>query len=120
MSNEFYCKDVEQSLKDLQADAATGLTAVEAAARLEKYGPNKLKIAKRRSLFLRILDQFKDFLVLILIAAAIVSVAVGDGLKDAIIIIAILVVNMIIGITQENKADDALKSSKIWQALKPK
>ena len=120
MSTEYYSKDIGQSLIDLHADASRGLTADEATARLEKYGPNKLKSAKRRSLLLRILDQFKDFLVLILIAAAIISVAVGDGLKDAIIIIAILVVNMIIGITQENKADDALKELKNMASPKAK
>ena len=120
MSNEYYSKDIAQSLKDLNADSSLGLTAGEAKERLEKYGPNKLKSAKRRPLLLRILDQFKDFLVLILIAAAIVSVVAGDGLKDAIIIIAILVVNMIIGITQENKADDALKELKNMASPKAK
>jgi len=120
MSNEYFQKDVEQSLADLQADATLGLTESEAKERLEKYGPNKLKSAKKRSMLLRILDQFKDFLVIILIAAAIISVIVGDGLKDAIIIIAILVVNMIIGITQENKADDALKELKNMSSPKAK
>jgi len=120
MSSEFFQKDVEQSLADLQADATLGISENEAKERLEKYGPNKLKSAKRRSMLLRILDQFKDFLVIILIAAAIISVVVGDGLKDAIIIIAILVVNMIIGITQENKADNALKELKNMSSPKAK
>ena len=95
MNTEFYSMDIKQSLETLEVSMSAGLTAEEAEDRLLQYGPNRLNSAKRRSLFLRILDQFKDFLVLILIAAAVVSVVFGDGLKDAIIIAAILVVNMI-------------------------
>jgi len=120
LSKEIYTIDTVGSLGELNVDLENGLTQTEAEDRLKQYGPNRLKSAKRRSLLLRILDQFKDFLVLILIAAAIISVVVGDGLKDAIIIIAILVVNMIIGITQENKADNALKELKNMACPKAK
>ena len=121
MSNNYYNKSAELSLDELGADAIYGLTENEAQRRLNEYGPNRLKSAKKRSLLLRILDQFKDFLVIILIAAAIISIAVGeDGLKDAIIIISILIVNMIIGITQENKADNALKELKNMSSPKAK
>jgi len=120
MHDCFYSKSIEDSLVELVVDSSLGLSENDVKERLEKYGPNRLKSAKRRSLFLRILDQFKDFLVIILIAAAIVSVVAGDGLKDAIIIIAILIVNMIIGITQENKADDALKELKNMSSPKAK
>jgi Ca2+-transporting ATPase len=112
--------DAERSLAELQTDSINGLTAAEAEERLWTNGPNRLKSATRRSLLLRILDQFKDFLVLILIAAAIVSAFIGDGLKDAIIIVAILVINMIIGITQENRADNALKELKNISSPKAK
>jgi len=112
--------DVKSSLAELKTNLETGLLSVDAEDKLKKDGPNRLKGAKKRSLFLRILDQFKDFLVLILIAAAIISVIVGDGLKDAIIIAAILVINMIIGITQENKADNALKELKNMASPKAK
>ncbi|MCL2819625.1 MAG: cation-translocating P-type ATPase [Oscillospiraceae bacterium] len=120
MGNTFFNKNIESSLSDLSVDVSTGLSDDEVIKRLETYGPNKLKSAKRRSLLLRILDQFKDFLVIILIAAAIISVVVGDGLKDAIIIIAIVIINMIIGITQENKADNALKELKNMSSPKAK
>jgi len=112
--------NITSSLAALKADSENGLTSADAEARIKENGHNRLKSAKRRSLFLRIIDQFKDFLVLILIAAAIVSVVVGDGLKDAIIIIAIVIINMIIGITQENKADEALKELKNLSGLKAK
>jgi len=120
MSISFYDKSIDESLRELGSDSSQGLSEIEASERLERYGFNRLKSAKKRSLFLRILDQFKDFLVIILIAAAVVSVAVGDGLKDALIIIAILVVNMIIGITQENKADNALKELRNMSSPKAK
>jgi len=121
MSDAYYSLSILRSLGKLQADSNNGLTSAEAEKRLEQNGPNRLKSAKKRSLLLRILDQFKDFLVIILIAAAIVSVVIGDdGLKDAIIIVAILIVNMIIGITQENKADDALKELKNMSSPKAK
>jgi len=111
---------ISSSLEALKADPVNGLTCDEAEKRLKENGFNRLKSAKKRSLFLRIIDQFKDFLVLILIAAAIVSAFVGEGLKDAIIIIAIVIINMIIGITQENKADEALKELKNLSGLKAK
>ena len=120
MTTAIHSIDIGMSLNELHADPVNGLTAGEAEDRLKKNGPNRLAGAKRRSLFLKILDQFKDFLVVILIGAAIVSVVVGDGLKDAIIIMAILVVNMIIGITQENRADDALKELKNMSSPKAK
>ena len=120
MQPEFYSKSIEQSLRELQSDAAHGLTVQEAADRLSRNGPNRLQSAKKKSLLLRILAQFKDFLVLILIAAAVISVVAGHGVKDAIIIIGILAVNMIIGITQENRADNALKELKNMSSPKAK
>ena len=120
MGVDFYCISAEQALLELETSKSSGLTATEADRRLLLYGPNRLQSEKRRPLILRILDQFKDFLVIILIAAAIVSIFEGDGLKDAIIIIAILVVNMVIGITQENNADNALKELKNMSSPKAK
>jgi len=120
VNTEFYTISAEQSLLELESDLSLGLRADEAEHRLLRYGPNRLQSKKKRPMFLRVLDQFKDFLVLILIGAAIVSVVVGDGLKDAIIIVTILVVNMIIGITQENKADNALKELKNMSSPKAK
>ena len=120
MAAEVHAMDIGQTLSELDADQIYGLTSEQADERLSEFGANRLKSVKRRSLFLRILDQFKDFLVLILIAAAVVSIIVGDGLKDAIIIFAILIVNMVIGITQENKADNALKELKSMSSPKAK
>jgi len=113
-------KTIEQSLAELNSNASSGLTAAEAKLRFDQNGPNRLNSAKKKSMLARILAQFKDFLVIILILAAIISVVAGDGLKDAIIIIGILIINMIIGITQENKADNALKELKSMSSPKAK
>ncbi|MCL2270123.1 MAG: cation-translocating P-type ATPase [Treponema sp.] len=120
MTTEFYNKTIEQSLLELKSEVNNGLTTAEAAQRLEQNGPNRLKSAKRKSMFLRILEQFKDFLVIMLVIAAIISAVVVRDPKDALIIVAILVVNMIIGITQENKADNALKELKNMASPKAK
>ncbi|MCL2018253.1 MAG: cation-translocating P-type ATPase [Oscillospiraceae bacterium] len=120
MSSIFYNKSTVLALEELKTDSERGLAAEEAGRRLELNGPNRFKKAKKKSLFMRIIAQFKDFLVIILLLAAFVSVLTGDGLKDALIILSILIVNMIIGITQENKADNALKELKDMSSPKAK
>ncbi|MFV0411865.1 MAG: cation-translocating P-type ATPase [Oscillospiraceae bacterium] len=107
----FFNKNVEDSAKELAVNTATGLSAAEAAARLETHGPNRLEGAKEKSVFVMILEQLKDFLVIILIIAAIVSIALGEAL-DGAIILAIVVLNTILGVYQENKASNALKALK--------
>jgi len=98
-----------------------GLTNEQARKLFEQYGANKLSSAKKTSLLQRVLAQFKDVLVLILIAAAVVSMLVDPSdPKDAIIILAILIVNMIIGIAQENRADNALRQLKSMSSPKAK
>ena len=120
MNEVFHAKDIAQSLQALNVNENTGLSTAEAEQRLAQNGPNQLKRAKKKSLFIRILAQFKDFLVIILIAAAIVSIIAGDGLKDAMLIFGILLVNMIISITQENRADNALQELKNMSSPKAK
>ena len=120
MDSEFYSKNIEQSLEELKSNMTNGLSTEEARHRLLQNGPNRLASSKKKPLILRILAQFKDFLVIILIIAAVVSVIAGDGLKDAILIIGILLVNVIISITQENRADNALAELKNMSAPKAK
>ena len=120
MSRNFHAKDIVETLAELNTDAVSGLSVAETERRLAENGANRLQGAKKKSLIMRILVQFKDFLVLILIAAAIISVVVGDGLKDAILIVGILLVNVIISITQENRADNALAELKNMSSPKAK
>jgi len=120
LKSDFHSKSTEQALQELQSEMSNGLTGAEAQKRLEQNGPNRLASPRKKSLLLRILAQFKDFLVIILLIAATISVIAGDGLKDAILIIGILLVNVIISITQENKADNALAELKNMASPKAK
>ena len=89
----------------------SGLTITEVNARLEKYGPNALKETKKAPPWLLFLHQFKDFMILILIAAAILSGIMGD-LTDTIIILVIILLNAIVGFVQEFRAEKALEALK--------
>ncbi|TJX66439.1 calcium-translocating P-type ATPase, SERCA-type [Soehngenia saccharolytica] len=104
-------KSIEEVLKELSVDSKKGLDTESAKERLEKYGPNELKEEKGRSFFKKLLAQFSDFLVLILIAAALVSFFIGET-QDAIVILAIVVINAMLGLYQEGKAEKALDALK--------
>ena len=99
-------------------DRTSGLSESEAAGRLKQYGRNAFPEPEKRSLAAMFFDQFKDLLVLILVAAAVISLVVGflnpeeGGVTDAIVIFAILILNAIIGLSQEMKADKALDALK--------
>lgn len=88
-----------------------GISGQEAEKRLAEEGPNELTEKKRRSPLLMILDQFKDFMILVLIGAAIISGIVGEPM-DAVVILVILVLNAIIGFVQEYRAEHALAALK--------
>ena len=107
-------KDVEEVEKELQTNIEKGLTTEEVTKRREKYGLNELQSKKKKSLFQKFLAQFKDFSIIVLIIAAIVSgvvgVAEGEGITDTIIILIVVVVNAIIGVTQESKAEKSLEA----------
>ena len=108
---KWYLKSKAQVIKELETDIEKGLTDAQVEARLEKYGPNTLKEEKKKSLLSRILAQFADFLVLILIVAAIISMFVGES-TDAIVILAIVVLNAFLGVYQEGKAEKSLDALK--------
>lgn len=108
---EWYKQSKEELLSGLDTNMDTGLTNDEVQKRLEKYGTNELKEESRKSFVSKIIAQFSDFLILILIGAAAISIAVGET-KDAIVILAIVVVNALLGIYQEGKAEKALEALK--------
>ncbi len=111
----WYIKETDSTLKEL-GSSESGLTAGEASARLDKYGPNELVETEKRSLFMMFIDQFKDFMIMILIAAAIVSGVIGE-LVDTLAIIVIIILNAIIGFVQEYRAEQAMKALKQMAAL---
>lgn len=89
----------------------TGLSEQEAEGRLKKFGPNELQEAKRPSAFLVFLAQFKDFMVLVLFGATIISAFLGEYI-DSIAIVAIVILNGILGFFQERKAEKSLEALK--------
>ena len=74
---DWYRKNIENTMEDISSDSSTGLSKEEINKRLEKHGPNELKENESEGLLAKILYQFKDFLVLILIGASIVSMLLG-------------------------------------------
>jgi Ca2+-transporting ATPase len=102
---------VETTLKDLKVDMHLGLTKTEAQIRLAKYGPNELIEHGGKSPWRILLDQFRETMVVVLIIAAIISAALHDW-KDAIAILAIVIVNAILGFVQEYRAEKAMQALK--------
>ncbi len=109
----YYNESPEKVLQDLHA-SADGLTAGEAAKRMERYGPNQLAEGKKASLFQRFLEQLKDPMIIILLAAALISgitsVYSGESFADVIIILAVVLINAVLGVYQESKAEKAIEA----------
>ena len=113
-----YSQKADDLLKQLSTDKQNGLDSKEVLARREKYGENKLREKKKKSLLQRFLDQFKDAMILILIAAAVISFAVvcteknwGELFEPALIVV-IVILNAVMGVYQEGKAEKALDALK--------
>jgi Ca2+-transporting ATPase len=113
---EIYQIDANSLLEQLNSNVKTGLTTEEVLKRQLADGKNELAEKKKKTLFKMFLEQFKDFLVIILLIAAGVSIVTGiltnEGLIDGIIILAIVILNAILGVTQEQKASNALAALK--------
>ncbi|MBQ7355330.1 MAG: calcium-translocating P-type ATPase, PMCA-type, partial [Clostridia bacterium] len=118
----FYCDPVNEVLKQLETDRATGLDSSVVSDRQAKYGPNKLREKKKKTTLQRFFDQFKDVMILILIAAAIVSFAIvvmeqnwGELFEPGLILL-IVILNACMGVYQEGKAEKALDALKNMSA----
>ncbi len=118
----YHNDSISDVLKNLNVDQSYGLSSDEARARLDKYGENKLREKKKKTNLQRFLDQFKDVMILILIAAAIISFAVvcieknwGELFEPALILL-IVILNAIMGVYQEGKAEKALDALKNMSA----
>ncbi len=110
-SHDWHALEPAAAAGALGSDLERGLSEEEARRRLDEHGPNALPRGKRRTLPGMFLGQFKDFLIWVLIAAALVSAGVGET-TDAIVIAAILVLNAVLGVAQEYKANQALEALK--------
>ena len=111
---EWYNKSKDEIKKELGVDLEKGLSSEQVKQNREKYGANELQQKKKKSLFVKFLEQFKDFMIIVLIVAAVVSgvvgVAEGEGITDTIIILIVVILNAIIGVVQENKAEKSLEA----------
>ncbi|MGE0420055.1 MAG: cation-translocating P-type ATPase [Acetobacteraceae bacterium] len=107
----WYRLDAAEALARLHSDAAQGLTEAEVATRLDHHGPNAEQERKRQGVLRMAVAQFSDFMILLLLAAAVVSGAVGD-LRDTIVILAIVVMNAAVGVVQEYRAERAMAALK--------
>ncbi len=117
----WHCFYVEEIARKLGSNINAGLTENEVKKRRDKYGENKLDEQKKESLLKRFIKQFNDFMIIILLVAAVISAVVakmqgtGDYI-DSIIIIAIVVLNSIMGVVQEAKAEKSLEALKNMSA----
>ncbi|MFW6292163.1 MAG: cation-translocating P-type ATPase, partial [Spirochaetota bacterium] len=112
---EAYTLTIEETVDGLDVNPETGLSPGEAGRRLAEHGPNELQEKDRPGILSLLIDQFNDFLILILVAAAAVSFAVGEPI-DAGAILVIVVLNAIVGVVQEYKAEQALAALKEMSA----
>ena len=113
---EWFQKTVDETVQELETDLNQGLTTDQVKQKQEKFGLNEIQETKKTSILQRFIAQFKDFMIIVLILAAIVSGVVGvmrdEGFTDTIIIMIVVLVNAIIGVAQELKAEKSLEALK--------
>ena len=116
MEEKYFNKDVEIIEKELETNKKNGLSKERVEEKTKKYGFNELREKKKDSIFKKFIEQFKDFSIIVLIIAAIVSggvgVAQGEGMTDTIIILIVVLLNAVIGVAQESKAEKSLEALK--------
>ena len=127
----FETKSAKEVVQELEVNPQEGLSSEEASKRLLKYGPNKLAEKKKTPLFLVFLSQFNDPMIYILLAAALLSIAISiyqvvalddkptvmEIISDPAIILAVVILNAIIGTVQENNAEKSLEALKKMSSL---
>lgn len=110
LSEAFYTQAEQEVLQKMET-TPEGLSDQEVKRRLEGFGPNALDEAKKKSMFIKFLDQFKDFMIIVLLVASLISAFSGE-VVDAIIILVVVVINAIFGVIQEAKAEQAIEALK--------
>lgn len=111
-----HSEDLAVLLEELKVDPNQGLTTAEAESRLASYGENRLREGKKKTNLQRFFEQFRDVMILILIAAAAISFLIalyeGEGYFEPVLIILIVILNAVLGVIQESKAEKALEALK--------
>ena len=114
MENNWFNKNLKEVEEKLRTNTNSGLSSSDVEEKRKEFGFNELKAKKKKSIFVKFLEQFKDFMIIILIIAAIISGIVGyiegEGVTDSIIILIVVIVNAIIGVVQESKAEKSLEA----------
>jgi Ca2+-transporting ATPase len=110
-TQHWHAQNAAQVCADLETDPARGLTPDEAAQRLTRHGPNRLASIPPRPAWLKFFDQFRNVLVLVLLGAVLLAAAIGD-LKDAVMILIVVVFNAALGFYQEHRAEATLAALK--------
>jgi len=105
----WFSKSREAVLKEFDVTPSTGLSSEEAKSRLEKYGENKLKGKPKKSLISLFFSQLKDMLIYVLLGATVITIAISEYV-DAVIILSVVVLNAVIGVVQEYKAEKAIEA----------
>ncbi len=110
----FYNLSFSEVERELSTSLDKGLSAEEVLKRIAKYGYNEFEKKKKKSLIVKFFEQFKSFMIIVLLVAAAISGVIGylhgEGFTDAIIILAIVIINAIIGVAQEAKAEQSLEA----------
>ena len=113
--SKYYNLEVNEVYEKVSS-SKEGISDDEAKSRLKKYGLNKLKESKKKSFIVKFLEQFKDVMLIILLISAvisgIVSVKTGETLTDSIIILFVVILNAVLGVIQESKAEKAIEALK--------
>ena len=110
----WFQKNVDEIKNEFNVNEEQGLSEEQVIKNRQTYGTNELAAKKKKSLFVKFLEQFKDFMIIVLIIAAVISGIVGwyegEGITDSIIILIVVIVNAIIGVAQESKAEKSLEA----------
>lgn len=114
MEKNFHTKDIQEILSLYNSNLISGLTKEQVEKNKEQYGENKLQEAKPKSLFKRFIEQVSDFMIIVLLVAAVISFIAhpSEGWVEALLILFIVIINAILGIVQESKAEKSLEAIK--------
>jgi Ca2+-transporting ATPase len=107
----FYQLTTQETIQKLGTNLESGLTSTEALQKLDEYGPNELVERGKKSIWRILLDQFKEIMIVVLIVAAIISAILGEYL-DVAVIMAIVILNAVLGFSQEYRAEQAMAALK--------
>jgi Ca2+-transporting ATPase len=108
-TTHWHIKSIDETVLAVQSDLVEGLSAKEASARLELNGPNVFKTASKKTIFQLLLGQFHDALIYVLLGAVVITMAMGEYI-DGVIILAVVLINAVLGVIQEVRAGNALEA----------